>query len=161
MHAWLAALFGCLACAATDAGQDTTLGRQVMAPAGAPSLVVARDARSAYVLHCAGCHGLDGSGLPQSYVPGLQRLGDFLRVPGGRDFVIKVPGVMGSGLDDAQVAAVTNWVLGSIAQASVPPEHVPYDAAEVARARAAPLADVMAERHRLQGEAKRQGWLIR
>lgn len=141
-------------------GQDTTLGRQVMARPDAPSRVTPATARATYVLHCAGCHGADGAGLPHGYVPGLQRLGDFLRVPGGREFVIKVPGVMGSGLDDAQVAEVTNWVLATIARDSVPPAHAPYAAADVARARAAPLADVMAERRRLQQQADRLGVVI-
>ena len=146
--------------AAALGGIYTTLGRQVMARADAPSVATTTHARASYVLHCAGCHGLDGSGLPQSYVPGLRRLGDFLRLPGGREFVIKVPGVMGSGLDDAQVAEVANWVLGTMAQDSVPQGHAPYDVNEVARARAAPLIDVAAERKRLQERARQQGLVI-
>ncbi len=139
---------------------DTMLGRQVMARPDAPPVASTTSARARYVLHCAGCHGVAGAGLPQSYVPGLQRLGDYLRVPGGREFVIRVPGVMGSGLDDAHVAEVTNWVLDSIAKASVPPGHTPYSAAEVARARAAPLTDVLAERRRLQRHALQLGMQI-
>ncbi len=149
-----------LALAGAAAAQNsvtTTLGRQVPARADAPSVATTTHARAAYVLHCAGCHGVDGSGLPQSYVPGLKRLGDFLRLPGGREFVIKVPGVMNSGLDDAQVADVTNWVLATISRESVPVGHAPYRAAEVSRVRAAPLPDVMAERHRLQAQARQLG----
>jgi mono/diheme cytochrome c family protein len=141
-------------------GQQTTLGRQVMARPDAPAVATTTHARASYVLHCAGCHGVDGAGLPQSYVPGLKRLGDFLRLPGGREFVIKVPGVMGSGLDDAQVAEVANWVLSTIAKDSVPPQHTPYAAADVARARATPLVDVLAERRRLQEQARQQGLVI-
>lgn len=141
-------------------GQQTTLGRQVMARPDAPSVATTTHVRASYLLHCAGCHGIDGAGLPQSYVPGLKRLGDFLRLPGGREFVIKVPGLMGSGLDDAQVAEVANWVLGTMARDSVPPQHVPYATDDVARARAAPLVDVMAERRRLQEQARRQGLVI-
>lgn len=141
-------------------GQQTTLGRQVMARPDAPSVATTTHARASYVLHCAGCHGVDGAGLPQSYVPGLQRLGDFLRLPGGRDFVIKVPGVMGSGLDDAQVAEVANWVFDTIAKDSVPTNHTPYDKSEIARARALPLVDVAAERTRLQERARQQGLVI-
>lgn len=141
-------------------GQNTTLGRQVMPRAEAPSVATTTHARASYVLHCAGCHGVDGAGLPAQYVPGLQRLGDFLRVPGGRGYVIKVPGVMGSGLTDAQVAEVANWMLATIAKDSLPPGHAPYDGAEVARARAEPLLDVAAERRRLQQQAQKQGWVI-
>jgi mono/diheme cytochrome c family protein len=153
-----------LACIAPAAfalgGQNTTLGRQVPARAEAPSVAVTTHARASYVLHCAGCHGIDGAGIPERYVPGLRRLGDFLRVPGGRSFVIQVPGVMGSGLDDAQVAEVANWVLATIARDSVPPGHAPYDTAEVARARAAPLVDVAAQRKQLQEQARQQGLVI-
>jgi mono/diheme cytochrome c family protein len=141
-------------------GQNTTLGRQVMPRADAPTVATTTHARASYVLHCAGCHGMTGAGIPEHYVPGLQRMGDFLRVPGGRNFVIKVPGVMGSGLDDAQVAEVANWLLATIARDSVPPGHAPYDMAEVARARAAPLVDVAAERKRLQEQARQQGLMI-
>lgn len=141
-------------------GQNTTLGRQVMARSDAPSVATTTHARASYVLHCAGCHGRDGAGIPEHYVPGLQRLGDFLRVPGGRDYVVKVPGVMGSGLGDAQVAELTNWLLATIAKDSVPPGHAPYDSAEVTRARAVPLVDVTAERRRLQEQARQQGLTI-
>lgn len=141
-------------------GQNTTLGRQVMARAEAPSVATTTHARASYVLHCAGCHGMTGAGIPEHYVPGLQRLGDFLRLPGGRGYVIKVPGVMGSGLSDAQVAEVTNWMLATIAKDSVPPGHAPYDSAEVARARATPLVDVSAERKRLLEQARQQGLTI-
>jgi mono/diheme cytochrome c family protein len=141
-------------------GQDTTLGRQVPARADAPSVAATTHARASYVLHCAGCHGMDGAGIPERYVPGLRRVGDFLRVPGGRGYVIQVPGVMGSGLDDAQVAEVANWLLATIARDSAPPGLAPYDVAEVARARAAPLADVAAERKRLQEQARQQGLVI-
>lgn len=148
------------ACAAASAAQDMVLGRMVAARADAPSRGTTTHVRAHYVLHCAGCHGVDGAGSKAGYVPDLRRLGDFLRVPGGRDFVIKVPGVMGSGLDDAQVAEVTNWVLSTIAADSVPPQHQAYAAAEVTRARAAPLADVMAERRRLLEQARQQGLVI-
>jgi hypothetical protein len=67
-------------------------------------------------------------GSPRTYVPDLRRIGPVLRVDGGREFVIKVPGVMGSGLDDAQVAEVTNWLLATLARDSVPAGHRPFDA---------------------------------
>lgn len=138
-------------------GQDMVLGRQVQARSDAPSVATTTHARANFVLHCAGCHGLAGAGSRSGNVPDMRRLGEFLRVPGGREFMIKVPGVMGSGLDDAQVAEVTNWVLARLAADSVPAGHVPFSAEEVARARRAPLADVAAERARLVGAAQRIG----
>jgi mono/diheme cytochrome c family protein len=136
---------------------DMVLGRMVPARADAPSAGTTRHVRAHYVLHCGGCHGMDGAGSQLGGVPSLKRLGEFLRVSDGRDFVIKVPGVMGSGLTDAQVAEVTNWVLATLARGSVPLEHRPYDAEEVRRARAQPIVDVAAERSRLVREARERG----
>jgi mono/diheme cytochrome c family protein len=131
-----------------------------MARPDAPAVAATTQPRSHFVLHCAGCHGVDGAGSTIGNVPDMRRLGDFLRVPGGRAFVISVPGVMGSGLDDAQVAAVTNWVLSTLARESVPEGHQPFDAAEVARARSVPLVDVAAARRQLLERARALGITI-
>ncbi|PUE05995.1 cytochrome C [Limnohabitans sp. T6-5] len=135
----------------------TTLGRQVVLHANAPSISPTHSARALYVLHCAGCHSLDGSGSISARVPDMRQLGLFLRVPGGREFLIQVPGVMGSGLNDAQVAEVTNWVLNTLAHASMPPNHRAYDAAEVHQARLNPLVDVSAARGLLVHRAQQLG----
>jgi len=146
--------------AAALGGVSTTTGRQVPARPDAPSVTTPSDPRGIYVLHCAGCHGFEGRGAPQAYVPDLTLMGQWLPVAGGRAYLIKVPGVMGSGLGDAQVAAVTNWLLATLARGSVPAGHRPYDAAEVARARQQPYTDVAAERQRLIGVAQAAGLTI-
>ena len=137
---------------------QTVTGRQIVLRPNAPAIAPLQGgARSLYVLHCAGCHGMDASGSALGRVPDMRRVGDFLQLPGGREFIVKVPGVMGSGLDDAQVAAVTNWVLATLAAPSQPPDHRPYDAGEIQQARASPLLDVAAERQRLVSEARQRG----
>lgn len=156
MKALLAGLFCGAAALTASGGQDTLLGRQVPAAADAPSTATTRSARAHYVLHCAGCHGADGAGSPAAQVPDMRRLGHFLRVPGGRAFVLQVPGVMGSGLGDAEVAAVTNWVLANLAPASLPGDTPAFTAAEVAQARAQPLVDVAATRRALVQQARAQ-----
>ena len=139
---------------------QTTLGRQVVLRADAPSHSPANSPRALYVLHCSGCHGLDGSGSISARVPDMRRLGHFLRVPGGREFLVQVPGVMGSGLDDAQVALVSNWVLNTLARGSVPAQHKPYEANEVARLRTQPLVDVATVRATLAFQALQAGWPV-
>lgn len=136
---------------------DMVLGRIVLPRNDAPSVAVTTSARAHYVLHCAGCHGVDGAGAPEKYVPDLRHLGSFLRVDGGRSFVIQVPGVMGSGLGDRQVAEVMNWLLDTLARGSVPAGTAAFDEAEVARARARPLVDVAAARARLVQQAQARG----
>lgn len=157
MKAWLALAVALAVVLSAQAGQDTLLGRQVPAAADAPSAATTRTPRAHYVLHCAGCHGLDGAGSRAAQVPDMRRLGDFLRVPGGRSFVLQVPGVMGSGLGDDEVAAVTNWVLATLAGPSLPPGTLPFTAAEVAQARRRPLVDVAATRRTLVQQAQAQG----
>ncbi len=139
---------------------QTTLGRQVVLRADAPSVSPVHSARALYVLHCAGCHGLDGSGAAAARVPDMRQAGRFLRVPGGREFLIQVPGVMGSGLDDAQVAQVSNWLLATLARDSVPTGHRPYEAEEVRRWRQQPLLDVATVRAALAQQARQQGWPV-
>lgn len=142
------------------AAQDTVVGRQAAGRARAESIAVTTSVRSQYVVHCGGCHGIDGAGSSMGNVPDMRRLGAFLRLDGGREFVIKVPGVMGSGLSDQQVADVTNWVLATLAPTSIPAGHTPYDAGEVQRARATPLVDVASARERLIEQARARGIAI-
>jgi len=102
-----------------------------------------------YVLQCMGCHLEDGSGAP-GRVPTLSGVGRFLRVPGGRDYLVRVPGVAHAPLDDAALAALLNWMLARFDPAAASaPGFVAFDAAEVARLRAVPLADASAERRSL------------
>ncbi len=90
--AWLAATLAAGASAvASAAGLDTALGRTVLPRADAPALAVATSPRAHYVLHCAGCHGFDGAGSRAGQVPDMRRMGDFLRVPGGREFPFTLP----------------------------------------------------------------------
>lgn len=135
----------------------TVTGRQVPARADAETVAPTTSARSHYAVHCAGCHGMDGAGSRLGYVPALRQLGQFLPLEGGREYVIKVPGVMGSGLSDQQVAEVTNWVLQTMAAASLPAGFAPYTREEVTRARSTPLIDVLAARQRLAAQARERG----
>jgi mono/diheme cytochrome c family protein len=122
-------------------GAVLALGAAPAAGVGGPELD--------YTLECAGCHRADGSGTPGS-VPALREsVSGFLAVPGGREYLARVPGVAQAALDDAALAAVLNWMLDRFDRAHVPAGFVPYTADEVARLRKRPLLDVEAERKRL------------
>lgn len=144
-------------CALPQPAAGESLGRQVPAQPNASSVAQTTSVRSQYVVHCAGCHGIDGAGASGGQVPDMRHLGQLLGLEGGRAFVVSVPGVMGSGLSDQQVADVTNWILATLARGSVPPGFTPYDADEVRLARATPLVDVAAARARLRRQAQAQG----
>jgi hypothetical protein len=107
-------------------------------------------ARLDYVLQCMGCHLEDGSGAP-GRVPSLAGVGRFLRVRGGREYLVRVPGVAHAPLDDAALAALLDWLIARFdPAAAAAPGFVRFTAAEVARLRAVPLADAAAERSALQ-----------
>ena len=102
-----------------------------------------------YAVTCQGCHRADGAGTPGT-VPALAgSVGKFLRVPGGREFLVRVPGVAQAPLDDTALAAVLNWMLDRFGRDDVPKGVVPYAAAEVGRLRRRPLTDLDGARRQL------------
>jgi mono/diheme cytochrome c family protein len=99
-----------------------------------------------YALNCQGCHRADGTGTPGT-VPALAgSVAKFVRVPGGREYLGRVPGVSQAPLDDAALAAVLNWMLDRFDHADLPADFRPYTADEVGRLRADPLTDVTTRR---------------
>lgn len=106
-------------------------------------------AHTNYMLHCQGCHGADGVGeLPNKVPPLLDSLGYFLHVPGGRAFMIQVPGVSNTPMNDREVADLMNFVLRRYSEAQLPESFRPYSAKEVEAFRREPL-DVLAQREGL------------
>jgi len=109
-------------------------------------------ARLNYILHCQGCHLADGAGTAEK-VPALKNeVGRFLHVPGGREFLIQVPGTSQSALTDTEVAAVLNWILETFSSEQLPTDFVPYTTKEISRFRQPPLANVSAVRTNLMEE---------
>jgi mono/diheme cytochrome c family protein len=104
-----------------------------------------------YMLNCWGCHRPHGEGIPGT-APPLRGAADFLRVPGGRQYLIEVPGVAQSALDDAQVAAVMNWIIESFSADRMPSGFQPYTRDEIAKYRATRLMDIKDARAKLVGE---------
>jgi mono/diheme cytochrome c family protein len=111
----------------------------------------AQDPRVDYMLQCQGCHLADGSGAPEA-VPDLRgSLGRFLSVPGGREYLVRVPGAAKSSLSDERLAAVLDWMIREFAPAGAAAGLEPYRAEEVARWRADPYAEVETVRRELLG----------
>jgi mono/diheme cytochrome c family protein len=107
----------------------------------APRLAKADPPAQLYMLNCWGCHRPNGEGIPGT-APPLRGAVDFLRVPGGREYLISVPGVALSPLSNQQAAEVMNWILKSFSKNQLPPDFKPYTADEIARARATHLLDI-------------------
>lgn len=123
-----------------------------------PGVADADRARSNYMLNCEGCHGHDGMGNAAAQVPRMKGfVGNFLRVPGGREFVVQVPGSANAALDDAELAELLNWLLPTISAAELPSTYEPYSAREVSRLRKTPEIDVVGRRTRLLRAMQREG----
>ena len=106
----------------------------------------ANRARQNYLLHCMGCHGEAGLGL-EGKVPSFRHtLAKISASPQGRDYVLRIPGVTQSTLDDAETAEVLNWVLAEFSTAPAARQIAPFTTAEVAKARGRPLLEVTATR---------------
>jgi mono/diheme cytochrome c family protein len=102
-----------------------------------------------YMLHCRGCHGPDGRGIAEG-APSLRDfVGKFLWVPGGREYLVQVPGTAQSELSDARTAAVLNWMVYEFSPNEVPPDFAQYTEAEVGPLRRRPLTDVVRVRRAL------------
>jgi len=111
--------------------------------------------RQDYQLQCQGCHLADGSGSegadvsPLAGVPDLRgRIGRFASLPQGRAYLVGVPGSAQSPLDDAELAAVLNWMVREFDPVVAERGFPPFDEHEVERLRR-PLADVASVRARL------------
>ncbi len=120
--------------AAVAAGGSLRAGEPVMHGVSNP-----RQARIDYMLKCQGCHRPDGSGDDRSNPPMRNIVARFLEVPGGREFLGRVPGVATVDLDDARLANLLNWTLYTYDPAHVPADFRPYSAAEIGALRRHPL----------------------
>ncbi len=91
----------------------------------------AADPRRDYLLHCSGCHRQDGSGLASNGIPDLRDNGRHAAAAPWREYLVQVPGVAQSQLDNARTAALLNWLLAQFA-APLPTDFRPFTAQEVA-----------------------------
>ncbi len=98
-----------------------------------------------YVLNCAGCHGLDGSG--SRHVPSLHGMREIADAPGARAYWVRVPGAAQAPLSDARLAALMSWLVERFTGA---PPRPPYTPDEVARLRRSPLRDPLGTRSTLE-----------
>ena len=105
-----------------------------------------------YTLNCWGCHRANGEGIPGT-APSLVNVADFLKVPGGREYLIRVPGVSQSMLSDADAAMEMNWIIRTFSKGRVPADFKPYTAEDIRKARLQPhLLDITEKRDALLQE---------
>lgn len=127
-------LLGALAAAMTATGAGVSAGEATMRGVSNP-----QQAKVDYILKCQGCHRPDGGGDDRSNPPMKGIVAKFLSVPGGREFLGRVPGVSTVNLDDARLANLVNWTLYTFDPGHVPTSFRPYTPEEIGRLRRNPI----------------------
>jgi hypothetical protein len=112
-----------------------------------------------YTLNCSGCHGAQGLGVPEAGIPNLNDAGRYVRTKLGREYLIQVPGLSQSRLDDATVARLLNWVLQQFSANRLPADFRPYTAKEVTRFRSDKASDPKTRRDAIVAELRSRGLL--
>jgi len=70
----------------------------------------------------------------------------FLTVPGGREFLVQVPGAAQAPLTDAETADVLNYMLRLFGPKQIAEKYPPFTEEEVAMLRKTPLTEVKQKR---------------
>jgi hypothetical protein len=117
----------------------------------------AASAREAWTLNCMGCHTGEGHAIPGKVPPLAGELGHLVRLPEGREFVMRVPGASNSSLTDAELANVLNWLIDTKNADTRPVDFRPYTAEEIAARRRPALTDVAKHRAALVESLQKSG----
>lgn len=110
-----------------------------VAPVKIPGVSDPNRARVNWMLKCQGCHRPDASGSPATAPAMAAEVARFLQVPGGREYLVRVPGVATAALADDQLAELVNWSLWTFDPQNIPQDFVPYTASEIGDMRRRPL----------------------
>ena len=110
------------------------------------------DPKSHYMIHCMGCHLMDGQGQPPD-VPVLdESLGRLIESDAGRAYLVRVPGAAQAPINDAELAGVINWMLNKYSAATLLDSFTPYTESEVRQHRHQILADPLKFKAALTGK---------
>jgi hypothetical protein len=107
-----------------------------------PPSLWAKDPAVLYMMECQGCHLADGGGGLNSIPTLHNNVAKFPAVPGGREYLVQVPGVALSSLSDQDITAVLNWMLRKFGPAEWTSRYAPYTVEEVAILRKHPLTEI-------------------
>jgi hypothetical protein len=106
------------------------------APAGVTN---AQRAWQNWTLNCQGCHRPDGTGSAATAPSLAGTVSRFLTVPGGREYLGRVPGVATSPLANADLAELMNWMFWRFDKEHLPADFQPFTGEEIGRLRVQPL----------------------
>lgn len=122
--------------------------------AGAP-----RSPAPIFIQHCSGCHGLNGDG--GGATSGIPKFRDFVGAFAGdelgRTYVLHVPGIANTSLDDDAIAAVVNYVMTTWGGESLPKKFRAFTKTEVEARRRYPVSDIVALRREVVVRLRAKG----
>ena len=99
-----------------------------------------------WMLNCQGCHGAEGKvsaiGTPVLY----GKVARFLNTPGGREYLISVPGVVNAPVKDKDKAELMNWIVRTLDPEHLPDDFKPYTAEDIVWGQKNPLHTRAAQR---------------
>jgi hypothetical protein len=114
-----------------------------------------------YALHCTGCHTAEGVSPELGRIPPLKGVvGHLVRSKEARLYFVNVPGIVNSGLDSNETAALLNWVVKIYGEKSVPEKWKAFDGAEIEALRRRAPPDIMAYRKEVQDRLNADGYSI-
>ncbi len=140
-----------LAARSDDAVSARLLSRQATVARGLAALTDPELARSDYVEHCAGCHGVQGLSAPAKLPELRGRVGYLMCTDETRAYLLRLPNIAKSRItDNQQLADLLNFMVFALGGESVLAGTTPFTAAEVERERRFALTDasLVAERKR-------------
>lgn len=118
-----------------------------------PGVANVQRAKMNWMLSCQGCHQADATGSANGAPSMAGEVARFLTVEGGREYLIRVPGVANAGMSDEQLAELLNWTLETFDKEHLPADFTPFTAGEVASGRAQPLvSEAAVMRETLRGK---------
>ncbi|PZX06096.1 c-type cytochrome [Celeribacter halophilus] len=118
----------------------------------------ARSPHTNYILRCAGCHGFEGLGTTEGDIPAFpDSVGYIAGTELGRTYMMHVPGVVGSSLNDREIAEVMNYVLDVWGETEGEAPPATFTEEEVTRRRVEPVPDVVAYRRLVVDELSAMG----
>jgi len=124
------------------------------------ALAIAASPVELYTLNCWGCHQPHAEGIPGTVPRLAHSMGYFLATPEGRVYLVQVPGVANSPLNDEQIVQVLNWLLITFNKDELPKDFKPYSIEEIRKWRPHPLLNVKAARIDLSKRLAAMGYTV-
>jgi len=120
----------------------------------------AESAAQLYTLNCWGCHLPHAEGIPGTVPRLAHSMGHFLNLPEGRAYLVQVPGVANSPLNDQQIADVLNWMLETFSKSELPKDFKPYTLDDIRTYRPHPILNVKDARRDLVKKLAASGYTV-